>query len=279
MKNSIRFNFKIIFILVVLWNMSCSKEAGSPDSSLTNLPKDEGGLLKPVYYNSAINPYGYYVYTPSVYEPNKYLYPLLISLHGTGEIGNSMKDTSALKKLLNNGLPNLIKNKKWAPRYPMIVVSPQCHDSWWDAKKIHQFIGYIINNYSINTHRIYLTGLSMGGYGTYSYVETCSDTGYVAAVVPICGGGNKGLASKYQHIPLWAFHGDADNTVLPSNSIDMVNAINALNPAVKAKLTIYPGVGHDSWSRTYDGSGMGTESKSYDAFDMNIYDWMFQYTK
>jgi predicted peptidase len=277
MKNSVC--FRIIFLLFVLWNISCSKEAGSPDSSLANLPKDEGGLLKAVYYNSAINTYGYYIYTPSSYNQNKYLYPLLISLHGTGEIGNSMTDTTTLKKLLNNGLPSLIKNKKWSPRYPMIVVSPQCHDSWWDAKKIHQFIGSIINRYGINTNRIYLTGLSMGGYGTYSYVETYSDTGYVAAVVPVCGGGNTSKASKYLHIPLWAFHGDADNTVYPINSIDMVNAINALNPAIKAKLTIYPGVGHDSWSRTYDGSGMGTESKSYDPFEMSIYDWMFQYTK
>ena len=190
-----------------------------------------------------------------------------------------MVDPSVLKKILANGPPSLIRSNKWAPRWPMIVLSPQCHDSWWIPSKVHQLIKTIIHNYRINAHRIYLTGLSMGGYGTFAYIEAYSTAGFVAACVPICGGGNPSLASRYMNTPLWAFHGEADATVSVSNSINTVKAINALEPAVRAKLTIYPNVGHDSWDMTYDGSGMGKESHSYDPFDISIYDWMFQYSK
>jgi predicted peptidase len=259
---------------------SCKKENIRPDdyTILTNLPKDTGGTQKAVYYNADI-PYGYYVYTPSGYNSNNAIYPLLVFLHGSGEKGNSLSDTSVLKKVLVHGPPKLIKNKTWNPKYPMVVVSPQCHESGWNGKKIHALIKHITDNYRINTKRIYLAGLSMGGYGTFNYVETCSDTSYVAAVVPICGGGNAAKGLKFQNIPLWAFHGDADKTVLPINSMNMVDSINKYNPVVKAKLTIFPGVGHDSWTRTYDGSGMGSEDPAYDPFNMTIYDWMFQYTK
>ena len=280
MKNIIKvFAFSLI-IAIVLFSCSKENESTPPDySNIETLPKDSGGIQKAVFYNSSINIYGYYVYIPSGYEQSKAIYPLLIFLHGSGEAGNSMKDSSVLKKVANNGPPKLIKYKKWSPRYPMIVVSPQCQDSWWDPNKVHKFIGSLIKNYRINPKRIYLTGLSMGGYGSYSYIETYADSGYAAAVVSICGAGNPSKASKYMKTPLWAFHGDADKTVPTINSINIVSAINILNPEIKAKLTIYPGVGHDSWSMTYDGSGMGKESKSYDAFNMSIYDWMFQYSK
>lgn len=259
---------------------SCSKNESAPDyKELQNLPKDTGGIHSAVVYNSTVNPYGYYIYTPSGYEKNDAVYPLLVFLHGSGEKGNSTTDASVLKKVLANGPPKLINAKKWAPKYPMIVVSPQCHDSGWNPAKIHKLIAMIVQNYRINTGRIYLTGLSMGGYGTYSYVEAYADTGYVAAVVPVCGGGNTSKAKSYKNVPLWAFHGDADLTVLVSQSINMVNAINALSPAVKAKLTIYPGVAHDSWTRTYDGSGMGTGKAEYDPFNLSIYDWMFTFRK
>jgi predicted peptidase len=156
---------------------------------------------------------------------------------------------------------------------------PQCHMNSWEPFKVNQFMEYIINNFRINKHRIYLTGLSMGGFGTFHYLEIYSTSGYVAAAVPICGGGHLQNASKLVNIPLWAFHGDADQTVDASNSINMVNAINNLNPTIRAKLTIYPGVGHNSWDKTYYGTGMGTESKQYDQFDTSIYDWFFKHSR
>ena len=201
----------------------------------------------------------------------------MIFLHGAGEKGNSSEDNTFLDLVLRNGPPKLIERKEWAPKYPMIVVSPQCHDGGWNGTKIHEFIKFILANYNVNKNRIYITGLSMGGYGTFDYITTTADSCYAAAAVPICGGGNSGKVEGMKHIPTWAFHGDADNTVSVNSSIKMIDAINAKNPPIKAKLTIYPGIGHNSWSMTYDGSGMGTESSEYDAFNMDIYNWLFQY--
>jgi predicted peptidase len=253
---------------------SCKKDTMKDYNVLSNLPADTGGIQKAYPLGADDAPYGYYIYTPSETGPD---YPLLVFLHGSGEQGNSITDPTVLDLVLRNGPPKLIEEGKWAPTYPMIVVSPQSHDGNWNGVKIHQFIKFLIKTYNINIKRIYITGLSMGGYGTFYYLTTTGDSCYAAAAVPICGGGSTSQVVGMKHIPVWAFHGDADNTVLMSNSVNMVNAINAASPPVKAKVTIYPGVNHDSWSPTYDGTGMGTESSDYDAFNMQIYDWMFQY--
>src|SRR5690606_12530958 len=173
----------------------------------------------------------------------------------------------------------MIEQNKWSPKYPMIVASPQLTSGTWNADDVHSFIEYIISNYPINTDRIYLTGYSLGAFGCFDYISKYGAAAYASAIVPIAGGGNKNSGSQFTTIPVWAFHGEDDNTVSKNGSINMVNAINAANPLVKAKLTLYPGVGHDSDTRTFDGTGMGTENSSYDAFDMSIYEWMFKYRK
>ncbi len=268
-------NLLIISILIAILSIfSCKKDDMSNYNNLANLPQDTGGVHMAYPLETNESPYGYYAYTPSVKGPQ---YPLLVFLHGAGEKGNSSQDNTILDLVLRNGPPMLIEKKKWQPRYPMIVVSPQCHETGWNGVKIHEFIKFIIENYNVNTNRIYLTGLSMGGYGTFTYLTTTADSCYAAAAVPICGGGNSYKVEGMKHIPVWAFHGDADGTVPSSNSVNMINAINAANSPVKAKLTMYPGVGHNSWSMTYDGTGMGTESPDYDAFNMDIYDWMLQF--
>jgi predicted peptidase len=246
---------------------------------LSNLPIDTGGVHQAKIYESTNAPYGHYIYTPSSYQEDGPEFPLLIFLHGSGEKGNSSIDPAKLDLVLKNGPPRLISRSAWNPRYPMIVASPQCHEGGWNSQRIHEFIEYVFDNYRVNKKRIYITGLSMGGYGTFSYVGDLGNDSYATACVPICGGGNTGKAESFYSIPTWAFHGDADGTVVPAKSIDMINAINEFDPSPKAKLTIYPGVGHNSWSMTYDGTGMGTESNEYDTFNQSIYDWMFQYEK
>jgi predicted peptidase len=246
---------------------------------LSNLPIDTGGVQLAKFHESTSALYGHYIYTPSSHSKEGPEFPLLIFLHGAGEKGNSSADPTKLDLVLRNGPPRMIKRGEWDPTYPMIVASPQCHDGGWNSEKIHAFIDYLIDEYSVNTRRIYVTGLSMGGYGTFSYIGYYGDDSYAAACVPICGGGNTNKAESFLNIPTWAFHGDADGTVSVNNSIKMIDAINVLNPPERAKLTIYPGVGHNSWSMTYDGSGMGTESSEYDGFNQKIYDWMFQYQK
>jgi predicted peptidase len=139
---------------------------------------------------------------------------------------------------------------------PFIVVSPQLPSSQggWSVSHIDELIARARAENQVDTTRIYLTGLSMGGYGTWAYAV--SRPNVVAAVVPIAGAGSPGQACAMRDLPVWAFHGDADGTVNVSGSVNMINALNACSPGptVTPKLTIYPGVGHDSWTRTYDGS-------------------------
>jgi predicted peptidase len=272
--------FLMLIISSLLLN-GCNTEENNPANynDLKNLPSDTGGNHKSAVLGSTNAPYGYYVYTPSTYAMEGPIYPLMIFLHGSGEKGNSSTDPNKLLLVLRNGPPMMINKNTWNPSTPMIVVSPQCHDGGWNAQKIHEFIGYCIKTYKVNPSRIYITGLSMGASGTFDYIGTYGNDSYAAACVPICGMPNTSKATGFLDIPAWAFHGGADATVSPEYSINIVSAINNLNPTKKAKLTIYPGVGHNSWSMTYDGTGMGKESNEYDPYDKDIYSWMFQYQR
>lgn len=209
------------------------------------------------------SPVGYYAYLPE----DHYLhpadrFPLLVFLHGSGEKGNG---TTELPRVLVHGPPKLVKNGR---DFPFIVISPQLPSSQggWPTGLVDELITKAIADYHVDTTRIYLTGLSLGGFGTWAYAV--AKPGRVAAVVPIAGAGSTGQACTMKNVPAWAFHGDADGTVNVSGSVNMVNAINACSPppAVAALLTLYPGVGHDSWTRTYDGSA-----------GHDIYSWLLQY--
>jgi len=271
--------FISLFLIGCHDDQNIQKETVQNDDDLTSLPIDTGGSQKTNLHGSTNAIYGHYIYTPSNYDNHGTNYPLLVFLHGAGQVGNSQTNPDELKKVIGTGPPRMIEQNKWSPKYPMIVASPQLTSGTWNADDVHTFIKYIISNYPINTDRIYLTGYSLGAFGCFDYISKYGAAAYASAIVPIAGGGNKNSGSQFTTIPVWAFHGEDDNTVSKNGSINMVNAINAANPLVKAKLTLYPGVGHDSDTRTFDGTGMGTENSSYDAFDMSIYEWMFKYRK
>ncbi|NJK87383.1 MAG: hypothetical protein HC906_16745 [Bacteroidales bacterium] len=95
--------------------------------------------------------------------------------------------------------------------------------------------------------------------------------------MPVCGGGDISLTMNMTDTPIWAFHGEADNVVQSKYSIAMIQAINSHNPLVKAKLTLFPKVKHNSWTLVYNETGMGKENPGFDKFDISIYDWMYQY--
>lgn len=295
------FNIFLAFF-ILLSATSCSKESeevflevekespvSTPTDSVstptdtTNVPpatSDAGGQHKAEFLDPENNVYGHYIYIPSGYKDVGPAYPLIVFLHGSGSIGNSQIEPGDLTRVLRNGIPKLIEDKQWNPSSAAIVVSPQCHDSWWDANKIHDHISNIIHQYNVDKNRIYVTGISMGGFGTFAYIEEFGNDAYAAAAVPICGGGNTSKAASFASVPVWAFHGEADTTVVPTKSMEMISAINELDPKFNAKLTLYPGVGHEeSYAITYDESGMGRESKNYDPFDEDIFSWMFRHSK
>ena len=94
---------------------------------------------------------------------------------------------------------------------------------------------------------MYLTGLSMGGFGSFAYAA--KHPGVFAAVVPICGGGDAAVADKYKGTPFWIFHGEKDSVVPVNRSVEMADAMKAMG--VDVKLTLYPEANHDSWTETY----------------------------
>lgn len=182
----------------------------------------------------------YLLYLPSDYvADSKQEWPLLIFLHGAGERGD---DLDAVKKW---GPPRIIESGELLP---MIVVAPQCpKGKWWDLDALDAMLSDLKQHYSINDNQIYLTGLSMGGYGTWNWAVR--DPNQFAAIVPICGGGKVDKAAQLKDLPIWAFHGDKDKAVKPEKSVEMVDAVNAAGG--NAKLTMYEGVGHNSWSNAY----------------------------
>lgn len=218
--------------------------------------------------------YGYYEYLPTNYY-QKSKHPVIVFLSGIGEQGNGTTD---LARVLKNGPPKLINKGEWPSSRPFIVIAPQSPSGFFDPDGLHEFINYITKTYKVDVARIYLTGLSAGGISTWNYLGAYQDQ--IAAAIPICGSG-KSVANKakcdFNNIAIWAFHGDSDPTVHVDGSIIAVENINACSskPSPLAKLTIYPGVGHDSWTRTYDLSGMNSDTDGkYNPFNKNIYDWL-----
>ena len=181
----------------------------------------------------------YLLYLPEGYD-EKETWPLMLFLHGAGERGDD------LEKVMVHGPPKLAKHKK----FPFIVVSPQCpDDKWWEPVSLTALLDEVCEKYKVDEDRVYVTGLSMGGFGTWSLVVYSADR--FAAVAPICGGGIPFVtARRAGKLPIWAFHGSADNVVPAKYSEEIVAALK--KSGNDARLTIYDGVGHDSWTRTYD---------------------------
>ena len=137
-------------------------------SDLDQLPEDTGGQQIGYPLGTTDARFGFNLYTPGGYSDEGEEYPLIIFLHGRDALGNST-DGSLLERRTIDAPPGLINENKWNTTYPFIVASPQLSGiSFWDAAQVHQFIGYLIENYQINEKRIYLTGLSLGGCLLYT---------------------------------------------------------------------------------------------------------------
>ena len=186
---------------------------------------------------------GYLLFLPKSYDASEsqIRWPLMVFLHGAGERG---ADLSLVKK---HGPPKIVESKT---DFPFIVVSPQCpKGTYWNVEHVKQVIDKVRDSFNVDKERVSVSGLSMGGFGSWSIAAKYPDD--FAAVAPICGGGKPGTAAELLHIPIWAFHGDADKVVPISGSTKIVDAINQLGGS-KVILSIYEGVGHDSWTQTYD---------------------------
>ncbi|HEU5116281.1 MAG TPA: prolyl oligopeptidase family serine peptidase [Isosphaeraceae bacterium] len=183
----------------------------------------------------------YLLYLPKGYdEDQNKKWPLVLFLHGAGESGDN------LQKVKAHGPPSLVAKGQ---DFPFILVSPQSPGRGWNPDTLNGLLDDVAEHYRVDPDRVYLTGLSMGGYGTWTLAAAHPDR--FAAIVPICGGGNPKDAFKLKDVPTWVFHGARDNTVPLGRSTDMVEALKAAD-AREVKFTVYPDAGHDSWTETYN---------------------------
>ncbi len=205
---------------------------------------EKTGFLDRVYKDADGKESKYVVFIPKDYDGKK-AYPLILFLHGAGETGEDGE------KQVKVGLGPVVK--KQVDTFPCITVFPQAHKRSWAAdseggKTALAILDEVEKSYKVDKKRVYLTGLSMGGFGTWSFAAAQPERW--AAVVPICGGGDPKMADKIKNIPCWVFHGDADNAVKVDLSRAMVKALEAAGG--KPKYTEYEGVGHNSWVKAYD---------------------------
>lgn len=248
--NKTKMNFKSISLLGAfqfLISISAVFSQSSSKFSMQKYGNDKGDTLQ------------YRLLSPDANQMRKY--PLIIFLHGSGERGS---DNEAQLKW---GVMNFANDQNMI-QHPAIVIAPQCPEkSFWSnftrtkvsadarlestpSKPMELLIGLIhqlIKTMPIDSNRIYITGLSMGGFGTFDAIERYPDL--FAAAVPVCGGGDITRAGSISHIPIWIFHGAEDPSVAPSYGQEMFDAL--IKAGAHPGFTQYPEVGHFSWIAAY----------------------------
>jgi predicted esterase len=228
---------------------------------------------------------GFYEFKPAGYNesPSK-KYPLIIFLHGIGERGNG---TSELPYLTWQGIPNLISrgatmtftNPNTRQSESFLVLSPQLpkNKGAWENVYVDEMLKYAKANLQVDTNKIFLTGLSLGGGGVWSYANTSVEHAKkLAAIAPICGVcyynyGTLCSTIGAANIGVWGFTNADDNVVSPVCTIQAVDALSGCNPT-KVKKTVYPWGGHDSWTKAYD-TGHTIQT------DINLYEWFLSNAK
>lgn len=198
----------------------------------------------------------YYLYYPENYIGNENeKFPLLLFLHGGGESGGSL---DAVKR---NGPPKLLSRGK---KFPFLILAPQNPNEkmWWNTRAVKQLLETVVAENKVDPNRIYLTGLSRGGGAAWEMAVQYPDT--FAALAVVCGMAPLPYASWInKKMPIWVFHGDQDDSIPISESIDMVAKLKEMG--YRVQLTIYKGVGHNAWEKAYDNE--------------TLYDWFMDQEK
>lgn len=272
----------LLVALTGLLFSSCSKEgANSTTAAATispnDVPETAPAVQVAVSQSIGTNVGGFYKALPARYDSTTKNYPLLVFLHGVGELGNGTTD---LPKLLNNAVPRLLSQKTFPAQftvngsnYSFIVLNPQ-FKAWPQPADVNAVIDYAVAHYRVDLSRIYVSGLSMGGGNTWDYAMAYPTR--IAAIVPISGAswpsrdqlGSIATAS----LPVWAFHNNDDGVVGVNTTITNVDNVNSFNPNPAAKKTIWASGGHDAWTKATNPATRECEAK-------NMYEWMLQFSR
>lgn len=237
--------------LVGFAGAASARQAGTP-------PVSAGQQAPQALEKTIVVKAGYLLYLPEEYgkDPAK-KWPLVVFLHGSGESG------SDLEKVKVHGPPKLVAKGK---DFPFILVSPQAPDAprrRWKVEVLNTLLDDVLAKYAADPDRVYLTGLSMGGFGTWEWASENPER--FAAIAPICGGGDPRMAARrLKEMPTWVFHGAKDPVVALRASEEMVDALKAAG-AAEVKFTVYPEAQHDSWTVTYD--------------NPELYEWLLKHAR
>lgn len=277
------FRHYVVSCVIILSLASCKKEAAARNAPPPPPPPDPNLVVETApAIQTAVNVSvgnkigGFYQALPARYTLTTKSYPLIIFVHGVGELGNGNTD---LPKVLKNAIPRLLDENKFPPsfkvnqkEYSFIVLSPQFRN-WPGAVDINAMIDYAIDNYRIDTSRIYIAGISMGGGVTWEFAGGYQSR--AAAIVPVCGTTllDKDRCARIAtaNLPVWAFHNTDDPLVSVNTTKHNIATINNYDPHPRAKETIWESGGHNSWTKA--------TSPDYKEANMNIYEWMLQYTR
>ncbi|MGW8257029.1 MAG: carboxylesterase family protein [Thermoguttaceae bacterium] len=235
-----------VFVLIVLLSAGFALAADAQDFLESIYTEPGTGLQLP-----------YQLFVPTGYDPSKE-YPMVVFLHGAGESG-----TDNLKQI-NGNIDNLLAHVKMS-EYSSFLLAPQTNSgwAWWgtapsDAMRMTlSVMQQLEGQYNVDQSRLYLTGLSMGGFGTWEAIW--QNQGLFAAAVPICGGGDTSKAPLMVDQPIWAFHNDGDPTVPVEYSREMIAAIRAAGG--DPLYTEYHSTSHNAWKMAYN--------------EPELYDWMY----
>jgi dienelactone hydrolase len=194
----------------------------------------------------------YLVYLPDGYYRSRGRWPLILTLHGRGEASDD------IGLVRSQGLPRRVEEEGGLP---FVIVAPQSPGWGWDVGALDTLLDEVLRRYRVDPDRVYVVGNSMGGTGTCLLAEHSPER--FAAIAPICGGTDPASAGRLRDVPTWAFHGAADRIVPLERSERMIEALKAVGG--DARLTVYPGVGHDAWTPTYA--------------DPRFYEWLLQHRR
>jgi len=238
----------------------------------TTSAADNRDRFEPRTFDDAGYKLPYCLLKPQDYDANK-KYPLVIFLHGAGERGNDNQ------KQLVHGMNDFASDEVMS-KYPAFVMAPQCPEGevWGGLSRLAKnptppgqltpalaatlkAVEQLQKEFPFDDKRIYITGLSMGGYGSWTALTHRPELFAAAAI--ICGGGDPASVSKFKHVPIWAFHGADDKTVPVERSREMIEALKSAG--AMPKYTEYPGVAHNSWAQTYS--------------NPDLYAWLFAHKK
>lgn len=266
---------RFVFVLLCFAVFTGCKKDVISNLSINNLIETAPHVQKAVNMeiNGSIN--GFYEALPAHYPETSNSYPLLISLHGGGQIGNGGND---LPLVLNDGVAQLISSKKFPPSFSVlgnnfsfIVLSPQ-FNKYPSLEEVHEFLQYAKRRYRIDTSRIYLAGLSMGGFITSRM--GAEYPAQFAAIVTVSGAENDTSICRriaLGSLPVWAFHNRYDPSINFSGTEGFISLLKSFGSKVAPRLTVFNASSHDAWTAAFN--------PSYKEEGMNIYEWMLQYSR